>query len=242
MATTLPTMTFENHGSASAEPDIIKSYLDKECDLGATCSPFAASPLCMDLTISPLQITHSCLGKSCVVVDLSFPSGLSVNEGIPKDSYLDEPLALQLPGTDALVAFILQKGPGCLLFKKDLSAYHQLRINPRDFHLLGIQHHDFMYFDVAPPFGLRSVVMMCQQTTSAVSYMFSNIGYHCTNYIDDFDIESPSKATMVFETLEELFSILGLDSSPYKDCAPTTCMVFLGVQFNTIDMTMSVTP
>ena len=46
---------------------------------------------------------------------------------------------------------------------------------------------------------------------------------------------------MVFETLEEVFSILGLDSSPEKDCAPSTCMVFLGVQFNTIDMTMSVT-
>ena len=46
---------------------------------------------------------------------------------------------------------------------------------------------------------------------------------------------------MVFETLEEVFSILSLDSSPEKDCAPSTRMVFLGVQFNTIDMTMSVT-
>lgn len=47
---------------------------------------------------------------------------------------------------------------------------------------------------------------------------------------------------MAFETLKELFSILSLDSSPEKDCAPSTSMVFLGVQFNTIDMTMSVTP
>ena len=85
--------------------------------------------------------------------------------------------------------------------------------------------------------------MMCQRTTSAVSHMFGNLGYQCTNYIDDFGgAESPSKATMAFETLEELFSILGLVSSPEKDCPPSTCMVFLGVQFNTIDMTMSVTP
>ena len=66
--------------------------------------------------------------------------------------------------------------------------------------------------------------------------MFGNLGYQCTKYIDDFGgAESPSKATMAFETLEELFSILGLVSSPEKDCAPSTCMVFLGVHFNTID-------
>ena len=243
-AATLPTSTFQKHGSATACPDLIQSYLDKECRLGAICGPFSVNPLCTDLTISPLQIAHSRSGKSRVVVDLSFPSGSSVNDGIPKDSYLDEPLALRLPGTDALVAIILQKGPGCLLFKKDLScAYRQLRIDPQDFHLLGIQHHSFVYFDVAPPFGLHSVAMMCQRTTSAVSYMFRNLGFHCTNYIDDFGgAESPHKATMAFETLEELLSTLGLESSPEKDCAPSTCMVFLGVHFNTVDMTMSMTP
>ena len=147
-------------------------------------------------------------------------SGSSVNDGIPKDSYHDEPLTLRLPGTDALIAIILQKGSGCLLFKKDLSrANRQLRIASRNFHLLGVQHHGCIYFDVAPPFGLRSAAMMCQRTTSAVSHMFSKLGYQCTNYIDDFGgAESPSKATMAFETLEELFSILGLESSPEKDC------------------------
>ena len=79
-----------------------------------------------------------------------------------------------------------------------------------------------MYFDVAPPFGLRSAAMMCQRTTSAVSHMFGNLGYQCTNYIDDFG----GKATMALETLEELFSILGLISSPEKGCAPTTRMSF----------------
>ena len=118
-ATTLPTSTLKNHGSAIAEPDLIQSYLDRECGLGATCGPFSANPLCTDLTISPLQIAHSRSGKSRVVFDLSFPSGFSVNNGIPKDSYLDEPLALRLPSTDALVAIILQKkGPGCLLLKE----------------------------------------------------------------------------------------------------------------------------
>ena len=111
MVGTLPKSTFKNHGSAMAEPDLIQSYLDKDCGLGATCGRFPANPLCTKLIISPLQIAHSRSGKSRVVVDLSFPSGFSVNDGIPKDSYLDESLGLRLPGTDALVAIILQKGP-----------------------------------------------------------------------------------------------------------------------------------
>ena len=170
-AATLPTSTFKNHGSALAEPDLIQSYLDKECSLGATCSPFSANPLCTELTISPLYIAHSRSGKSRVIIDLSFPFSFSVNDGIPKDSYLNEPLTIRLPGTDTLVKIILPKGPG-YLFKKDLShAYRQLRIDPRDFNLLSVQHHNYMYFDMTPPCGLRSTAKMCQQTTSAVSHV-----------------------------------------------------------------------
>lgn len=187
VAPSLPTSTYRNHGSALAQPDVIKSYLDTECALGATCGPFTVNPMNRNLTVSPLQIASRHSGKPHVVVDLSFPAGSSVNDGIPKDSYLDEPFTLRLPGTDALVAIILEKGTGYLLFKKDLRrAYRQLRIDPRDFHLLGLQHEDSLYFDIAPPFGLRSAAMMCQRTRSAVSYMYESLGYECTNYIHDF--------------------------------------------------------
>ena len=82
-----------------------------------------------------------------MVINLSLRSGFLVNDRIPNDSYLDEPLALRLPGTGTLVAIILQKGPECLLFKKDLSrAYRPLRIDPQDFYLLGVRHHDFSLF------------------------------------------------------------------------------------------------
>ena len=88
-------------------------------------------------TVSPLQIALSRSGKSQLVVDLSFPRGTSVNDAIPKDSYLDSPLSLRLPGIDALVNITIQKGTGCLLFKKELRhAYRQLRFDPRDYHLL----------------------------------------------------------------------------------------------------------
>lgn len=218
-------------------------FLQKECSLEATCGPFSANPLLAPLTTSPIQIARSRSGKPRVVLDLSYPPGKSVNHGIPKDTYLNEPFNLRLPGIDALQDIIRRKGPGCHLFKKDLSrAYRQLRIDPRDYNYLGFQHAGELYFDIAPPFGLRSATMMCQRTTSAVSHIFRSLGYDCTNYIDDFGgAEIPDKSSEAFSTLGQLLSDLGLQSSPEKDSPPSTSMVFLGILIDTADMTIRVT-
>ena len=239
-----PQSSSKNHGSALARPDIIDAFLAKECSLGATCGPFSANPLATPLITSPLQIATSRSGKPRVVLDLSFPAGSSINSGIPKDTYLNEPFSLRLPGTDALQALIRIKGRGCHLFKKDLSrAYRQLRVDPRDYSYLGFTHNGRLYFDIAPPFGLHSATMMCQRTTSAVTFMFSSLGFACTNYIDDFGgAEVPANSTQAFTALDHLLLDLGLQSSPDKDSPPSTSMVFLGVLFNTDDMTISVTP
>ena len=157
-----PASTHANHGSAVAATDVVQAYLDKEWNLGSLCGPFNTSRLIKDLVIFPTQIVYSRSEKPWVVVDLSFPIGSSVNDGIPKDTYLGEPCTLRLPGIDAFVDIIRQLGAGCWLFKKESSCtYRQLRIDPGDYHLLGLQHHNNLYFDIAPPFGLRSAAMMC---------------------------------------------------------------------------------
>lgn len=72
--------------------------------------------------------------------------------------------------------------------------------------------------------------------------MYQALGYHCTNYIDDFGsakLQETSSAT--FHALSTLFTSLGLDSSPDKDSPPSASMVFLGILVNTDDMTVSVT-
>ena len=104
-----PASTHTNHSSTVAAPDVIQAYLDKEQNLGSLRGPFDTNPLTKDLVISPRQIIYSRSGKSWVGVDLSFPVGSSVNNSIPKDTYLDEPFTLRLPGIDA---FVLQQTCG----------------------------------------------------------------------------------------------------------------------------------
>ena len=69
------------------------------------------------------------------------------------------------------------------------------------------------------------------------------MSFQCTNYIDDFrGTELPANTNAAFNALNDLLSSVGLQSSPDKNCPPSTSMVFLGIQLDTLAMTMSVTP
>jgi len=126
--------------------------------------------------------------KRRVVSDLSFPPGRSVNDGIPKDTFLDVPFHLTLPRSADFVNLILSKGPGSFLYKKDLKrAYRQIPVDPKDYKFLDYKWRDSYYFDLVLPFGLRSATMACQRTTTAVAYIFkSEFNFACFNHVDDF--------------------------------------------------------
>ncbi len=56
-------------------------------------------------------------------MDLSYPVGLSVNNGILCDKYLGEDYKLQLPNTLILRNRIRDQGQGCYLWSRDLQNY-----------------------------------------------------------------------------------------------------------------------
>jgi len=176
-------------------------------------------------------------------VDLSFPPGSSVNDGIPAKQYLGHPLHFTLPSHEAFESLIRRKGPGCQLYKRDLSrAYRQIPVDPYDYHMLGFTWRASFYFDAVFPFGLRSAAMACQRTTNAISYIHAAQGYDCVNYIDDFGgAETPDEAEQAFQSLGSTFQHLGLAESVEKATPPCTNMTFLGIGYDTLKMTKSVT-
>ena len=122
-------------------------------------------------------------------------------------------------------------------------AYRQIPVDPRDYNLLGYHWNDLLYFDLVLPFGLRSATLACQRTNNVIAHIFYSVYHHqCVNYIDDFDgIESShDDALEAFQELETLFNRLGLESSPEKDCPPSTRMVFLGLIYDTVTMILEV--
>ena len=178
-------------------------------------------------------------------VDLSFPLDNSVNSGILRDSYLGEDFHLRYPTVDSLAELVRNEGRGCYMYKCDLSrAYRQIPVEPIDYALLGFRWRSKYYIDTRLPFGLASAAMACQRTTKAVAYMFENLGLPLINYLDDL---ASAKRTLqdaisAFYQLKQLLSDLGLQESALKAVFPTQIMIFLGVLFNSVTMTMEVTP
>ena len=68
--------------------------------------------------------------------------------------------------------------------------------------------------------------------------------FYSINYSDDLGGAESTlhRATASFIAMGDLFRDLGLEESEDKACAPATKMVYLGIQFDTMDMTMSVPP
>ena len=105
-----------------------------------------------------------------VILDLSWPCGSSVNNGIPSGYFLGELLELSYPTIDTFVLAIVFLSLGCMLYKCDLcKVYHQFPIDPHDYHLLGYTWNSQVYFDTVLTMGLHSTMMACQCSTLAVT-------------------------------------------------------------------------
>jgi hypothetical protein len=77
---------------------------------------------------------------------------------------------LSYPNVDDLVGIIKDKGPRCMLFKKDLKrAYRQISVCQGDIHFIGFSWENCLFVDRVHPMGLRS-----KNYYSCVLHVFSN--------------------------------------------------------------------
>ena len=131
------------------------------------------------------------------------------------------------------------------MYKVDLSrAYRQLRSDPLDWPLLGIGWQGESYVDISVPFGLRQGASACQRTTEAVVQIAGHEhGVEAEPYVDDTAGASvPHEADGHYGGLLRVMENLGLVAAPHKSVAPCTILLWIGVLFNSITMSMSIDP
>lgn len=122
-----------------------------------------------------------------IIVELSFPTGMSVNDGIDPTNHLGKDITYTLPTIMDLVTRIQEQGRACYLWKADLTrAYRQLRSDPADVPLLGIKIDSRIYLDRCPPFGCRSSASICQRVANSLVYIMANQGHYMMAYLNDF--------------------------------------------------------
>ena len=176
-----------NHPSALAHQADVDHYVATELGHRALLGPFAGPPA-SSCHFSPLM-TRPKKGSRFrrVIVDLSWPKGYSVNDGISRVDYIDGPMTISLPTPDEMERAVVRAGRGSFLYKTDLSrGYRQLRVDPLDWPYLSFQHMSKFYMDICPPFGLRSSAMAMQRVSQAIVYLHARRGYLSRAYIDDF--------------------------------------------------------
>ena len=125
-SSSVPTPSESNHSSTVRFPDAMNSFIAAEISHGATAGPFLHNPFPSPLQTSPQQTDPKDDCKRRIVLDLSFPPGACVDEGIPKDSFLDKRFHLSLPRF------------------ADFAAHRQIPVDPRDYNLLGYHWNDLL--------------------------------------------------------------------------------------------------
>ena len=245
-APTPPTTSNTNHPSAQAFSKDIDSFIHKELSKQALLGPFTDLPFLPWTQTSPIMtVPKPGSSKRRVIIDLSFPKGESVNDGVAKNFFQGRDLSYSLPSAADLSQCLLFHGRSCFMWKADLErAYRQLRSDPLDYPLMGIRHNGSIYVDVCPSFGARGSSAAQQRVSRAVSHLMVKAGHHCLAYMDDFCGAAASfdEAVAAFVEFERLTAQLGLKLAPDKCAFPAKAMDWLGFYFDASDLSVTIPP
>ncbi len=178
-------------------------------------------------------------GKWRLIVDLSFPAGSSVNDGVSS-----ELCSLQYVSVDTASQRVLEIGRGAALAKFDVSgAFRTVPVHPDDRRLLGMQWKGEIYVDKVLPFGLRSAPKLYNAIADGLLWILINEDrIDSIHYLDDFLLFGPPNLAQCGASLHRALSrceSLGVPVAPTKTEGPTTVLTFLGIQLDTITMTLS---
>ena len=240
-----------NHGSAYMWYDHVDKFICTEMLEGGLTGPFTRAPW-WNTIISPIMTAHKKVMSRRTVFDATFGER-SLNNNTPTDFYMGIPCKYTFPKIQGYKEMILCCGQGCMMWKRDLSRYFlQLPLDPTEYPRVGIIWRGLFFFFLGLAFGLRHSGLQGQKVTDAVSWILRRLGleegdgqpYRVCNYSDDLGgVEKTMERAMAsFNKLAWLLTDLGLEESTKKAEPPTTCITYLGVQFDSIKMTMSVPP
>lgn len=239
-----PSSVEDNHASAANHLKEVKEFIQTELGHGALVGPFSAPPFqpwsrCSPIMTRPKKETS----ERRVIVDLSFPIGFGVNDGIDTLSYFGRDVSYTLPSIKDFITVLQKEGRGALAWKADLArAYRQLRADPVDAPLLGIKVGQEYYIDRCPPFGCKTSSAACQRTSNALVYLMREAGYFLLAYLDDYIScnKDASKAAEAYTYFADLTSRLGLKLAAHKCVHPTMSIDWLGYTIDTKLMTVAV--
>ena len=240
-----------NHGSSYAYYSWIDKFLSSGLLNKYVAGPFSVQPF-SNIHLSPLMTAEKKPDGRRPVFDATF-GDYSLNNGTPSDLYLGQPLNFAYPRIEDYRRLVILSGVGCFMWKRDLSSFFlQIPMDPVDYPKVSFVWRSNLFFFLGLMFGLCNSGFNAQRVTDAVTWIHRNLGletdlekpFNSLNYSDDIGgcETTKERATQSSEGLATLLGDLGLKESHNKYHPPSTCMPYLGVQFDSVKQLMSVPP
>ena len=140
--------------------------------------------------------------------------------------------------------------PNCYMASVDISsAYRSISVHPSQWKYQGVRWpidgSDELLFDVRICFGARSAPYLFTQISNFITRCMARRGYyHMVNYLDDFlvlgdSFESCQEAQL---TLISILISLGFGIAWKKCSSPSTLTQYLGINFDSVSMQISLPP
>jgi len=233
-----------NLPTTADEKKAVVLFLTSECRKGHMLGPFITCPV--GLHVSPIGAVPKDITKFRIIHHLSAPrSGSTINNSL-SDSYTTVSYISFL----GVVRFIHSLGVGAHIWKIDLaSAYRQIPLATSEFLFLGIRWAGLFFMDTRLPFGLSSSCLIFTLFADALQWImetlhpdvFADLVKH---YLDDFfgGSPDPNVAKSQFEIFLHWSSKLGVKVNPKKIFVPSTSLVLLGLQYDTISQVVILDP
>ena len=221
-----------NLRSVQQNPEVVDKYIKSEVLAGKLIVTQSGDNIhCSPIGIIPKPHQP---GKFRLIVDLSSPHGHSINEGISPQR-----CSLEYASVETAVRLVQLHGKGALMAKLDLkSAYRMVPVHSEDQHLLGIQWREKIHLDQALPFGLRSAPKLFTAVADGLTWAMVQEGItDVIHYLDDFFFCGPAGTATCGKALNTALPLcerLGFPVAPEKVMGPTTVLIFLGIEIDSV--------
>ena len=194
---------------------------------------------------------HSDSVKYCIIHDLSWPPGDSVNDHINPDLY-----HCVYASFDQAVSLVKRQGVGALMSKLDLAdAFKHILVCPKDWSLLCSSWEVFLpdgsvqqqyYVKLFLPFGLCSSPAIFNQYADALefamwAYSISNL----LHYLDDYftaGLAGSGECQHNISTMVKVCRELGFAVSPSKVMATSPITCFLSIDIDSCEGVAHINP
>ena len=227
----------KNHNSVLLYKSHMHAKIVHELQLGKIAGPFSEKPF-QFFRVNPL----GCIPKKekCsyrMILDLSLPSGLSVNSFIP-DSFA----TVKYESFDTVVNFINSCGPNSLIAKADIQdAFRIIPVHPDDYHLLGYKLYDNYYYDKVLAMGCRSSCQIFERFSSMLQWVLNNVYnvHTVTHVLDDFIFVGYSNDYSCMQGLTAFIALckyLNIPLKHSKTVHPSTKVIVFGIEIDTVSM------